>query len=809
MLRLNRGGLGLRWVGFGPRRRRTSVITTAVIAVLAAPAGAQAGIFTPVDPAAGIVDPVAGMEMLDRNCTGPQLDVNTASSTELEQLLKISKPASSRVLEARPFLRAVDLISVPGIGPIKLALLERDACAEPIELPEPAPLACKTGSNAVDLQSAAPEEIVERTGLGPAPVARLVAARPLPQDLQQVRAPRVPGLSGPAASELVAAGKVCVTPAPFSFAGKGWRWASEAGGAVISAPRDNSYQLFVPPGVAAGPSGAWGTVLPLPEIDPGRPRADFHLYGDWHGQVGVRLPDARLAATDAPMVKHIRNDGMETFTWGEAAAVGGGTVTVAMDSLSNSESSSIVCGSSSTRMLALYDCSDAPTDEPLYAIGVRATYRTELLMKPTFTAGPCDDSARVHSSGELPLGLWCTNTKAGPSTVTWSLTNTTGAAHLDGYWKPMGAVFSIRPSRMPQNYTLGFSSTGNGLGPAFAKYLAEGGLLLSDTTTSITKTQGSGKTDVFVGGANAIDGGSTWVVANLVSVLDDAATIAGFTAHPVARAAVECLAEIVKGGFTRSQVIGCVELGGEGLIGLLEHQYARLAINSVEAKRLKDLLRRAGSLISRVTLIGDAVASTMEQISTWTSGSGSISLWYDLPPVPPNPGGGYGSTNPAGALDGTIISDRSVASQPIMVKLQSRPEQGLVVLDGALAQEVRTVASYRCFAHWTVLRDQLPSSQILDYWTSESDEGAECDSSTVGRQYYLSGAETNVILRQFADGSEVAPAWFVDSESRLHPIPTGDVYRCLAQRYYVLDGRFDGEMDRFDGKEAGAASCPS
>lgn len=767
--------------------------------------GAQAAPFAINDPAAGIDDPLAGMETLDRNCGDGQLDVNTASRTDLEHTLAISTPTTSRVLEARPFLRSVDLISVPGIGPEKLRLLERKACAEPVELPEPTPLACETGTDAVDLQSASVEEIVAKTGLEVDPVKRLVAARPLPQDLQDVRSPRVPGLAGPVAAGLVATGKVCVTPAPFTFAGRGWRWSSEAGGAVISAPADERYQLFVGPGVAAGPIGAWGTVRPLPEIDPGRPRADYHLYGPWEGTVGVRLPDARLAATDTPFVIHDGGNGTDTYTWGNAAALAGDSVTVAVDTLSEFESSSLACTYGFSATGALFDCGDSPADEPLEAIGVRQIYQTQSLIEPTFTTGPCDDSARVHSEGRLPNGLTCTNTAEGPPTVTWSLTNTTGAAKLAGLWEPTGAMYTITPLSQ-SGFSLGFESANLSAEKWFAEELASRhGLLLSDTTLKITKSAGSARSAFDVGGTGPAKASLVWTVANIVSVLNS--TLDAFDVVASAeRETVECLAEIALSA-SASALTACIEGAvGEGWSAQLEKEYDELDGRTTEAKRLKDRLRLVKAVVGRVAVVGNAVSSAIEQAATWSVSGETVRFWYDLPPLPPGPGGGSGGTNGAGAFDGTITNDTS-SGGPVMIKLQSRPEQGWVVLGNYLAHEIADVPSYTCFAHRLALRDQLPAGKLFDYWTSESQDEIFCDSATTD-QYFLSGNETNVILRQYASGGGPAPAWFVDGQSRLHPIPDGGTYICLAQRYYVLDARRDAEMAQYAGEETGSATCP-
>lgn len=757
---------------------------------------ASVGTIDITDPAAGINDPVADLAVLDRNCADGQLDVNVATHAELEQVLAIAPPTASRVVAARPFLRSLDLISVPGIGPAKEALLTSRACAEPVTLPPPSPLACEDGTTAVDLQSASAEEIAAKTHLGGPAASRLIAARPLPQDLQQITAPRVPGFSGPVAAKLVREGKVCVTPAPFTFAGKGWRWAYPAHGAVVSAPHSRSYQLFVPPGVVDSATGSWGTVLPLPERDSGRPRADLHIYGRWSGQVAVRLPEARLSANDAAMLTHEHADSPDTFTWGDATAVTDGTVTAATESLSDYESGSLPClNESSTAILALFDCDDAPSDEPLASIGVRRVYSAQRIIEPKLTHGPCHDSGRVHSEGSLPLGLSCGHTGDGPPTVTWNLTNDTGEGEvLYGLFAATGAVYSVKPLSA-SGYSLTASSTANSFDKQFAEDLAlELNLVLANTTVGITKAQGSGTSSFDVGGANAAAASAVWAVANAVSIISDAASFVPDAEVKLrGRQFVECVVNVLK-SWSPEALAGCAEgPTGEGVLALLRRKHEQMDGRTTEAKRLKDSIERVGKLFKVVGSLTNAVASAITQTAVWIDGSGVVRFRYDLPPAPPR------------KRDGTILDDSS-ASGAVMVKLQSAPGQGWIVLKDYLAQEIRDVPSYTCFSHRYVLRDQLPFEKLLNYWHQESMDEAECDSAET-TQYYMVGNETNYILRQYASGGGVAPAWFVDAESRLHPIPSGGVYRCLAQRYYVLDARSNEEMARF-GPEETPALCP-
>jgi DNA uptake protein ComE-like DNA-binding protein len=111
------------------------------------------------DPEAAIGDPVADVDVLDRNCTGDQVDVNTATVEEISERFELdSSPTVERIVEGRPWLTPGDLVSVPGVPPVLEPTLVTDGCATPLTVPEPAPSAC-TSSEQVDLQVASVNEI--------------------------------------------------------------------------------------------------------------------------------------------------------------------------------------------------------------------------------------------------------------------------------------------------------------------------------------------------------------------------------------------------------------------------------------------------------------------------------------------------------------------------------------------------------------------------------------------------------------------------------------------------------------------------
>jgi hypothetical protein len=107
-----------------------------------------------------------------------------------------------------------------------------------------------------------------------------------------------------------------------------------------------------------------------------------------------------------------------------------------------------------------------------------------------------------------------------------------------------------------------------------------------------------------------------------------------------------------------------------------------------------------------------------------------------------------------------------------------------------VAHDVLTVEAFYCLTHQYPLRDWVLDDKILSYAQQESADAETCDPAT--GQSFVTGNETHFILRQLS-GS----AWFVNDQSHLQPIPDGSTYVCLAQKYYVLDGRTDAEIASF------------
>jgi hypothetical protein len=175
-------------------------------------------------------------------------------------------------------------------------------------------------------------------------------------------------------------------------------------------------------------------------------------------------------------------------------------------------------------------------------------------------------------------------------------------------------------------------------------------------------------------------------------------------------------------------------------------------------------------------------------------------------------GSGFGNTgtNPAGGHDGTIQNDSSQIEHVLfrIASGQTLSQPFFIRADPALAYDVvgnggsADPALFMCFSRHFQLRDWLPASRLSSYGNKESKDAAKCP--YVGPDFPperdLQANATNWILRQ-TDGQ----SYFVDANSILHPIDSGLVYECLAQRFYVLNATTDAEVSRFG--TGATASC--
>lgn len=142
------------------------------------------------DPDAGITDPLRGVTPLTRDCADGQTDVNAATADQIAQAFGLtSSPTVDRIIAGRPWLTPLDLLSVPGAALSRASVntLRHKGCATPLQLPEPAPMAC-VRSEQIDLQSATATEVAKGLGLPKNTANAIVANRPV--DVRSLRRSR-------------------------------------------------------------------------------------------------------------------------------------------------------------------------------------------------------------------------------------------------------------------------------------------------------------------------------------------------------------------------------------------------------------------------------------------------------------------------------------------------------------------------------------------------------------------------------------------------------------------------------------------
>lgn len=131
--------------------------------------------------------------------SGEQIDLNLADATELARLPGIGPVLAERVVDWREERGGVsspeELLEVSGIGPAKFAALEDRVRVDGATAPRrasPASLASGSGSAAIDVNRASPDELTRLPGVGPVLAERIVASREAdgpfhsPEDLTRV-----------------------------------------------------------------------------------------------------------------------------------------------------------------------------------------------------------------------------------------------------------------------------------------------------------------------------------------------------------------------------------------------------------------------------------------------------------------------------------------------------------------------------------------------------------------------------------------------------------------------------------------------
>lgn len=752
----------------------------------AAPAVAPAAVATQIDltnPTAGINDPLASMPVLDRNCKAGQTDVNTATAAQLMAAFHIDADTAGRVIAGREWLKATDAISVPGVPSSSYQYIRANGCATPITLP-PVPVnQCKSGSTALDLQVATQSQLMKIAGLSKTTSLSLIAARPLPDNLHQVAAPVVSGLSDSKITELLTSGKYCITPPPFTYSGRTWRWATGTGGATVTAVGDERYALFVPPG-AIQSDGAYATVQPFaPEFEV-LPRADFHIWGTWSGEVATRLPVAFEGSAAADIVVwHDAADGPRVSASPDLST-DGKTVTNAVTSLSeeisalkpisapcNNAKGTIWCGVESPMP---WDNLTPTRDAPLADLFRRlAAYQEKYNPAPR---GPCPDGSTPLIVTRGDSWLKCSLAEAG-NNATATFTNDLGGADMFMFgntWQvttDRGQLTPTHPDPMDRGFvTTWLFNVAADLNPnyVFPMY-----------GTEIKFAQGDPATSVTTRSADVGRAASTWGTYQVTSI-GDAMVMAGFIGNP-ALYLTNCVPGSSSVDFRLMTDCAKKQLEVAGKAGLAKYgvsskEYAKLA-SSIKA------LAKAAVVLDIIGSIGSWIAGAVEPKTA--------TLEYKAPPPPVSTGGGAGSLSIMG--DGKFIA--MDGHRALLVSPPPIPEP---LTAEWTAQEIATNDGFNCYAEGYLAIDQV-----------------ETYTGTDGREYLRLAHNPVVLTTKAPDCTRGGPhwdyaspvtmggntplgvvlkepdwqgsrTWWVTATGEIQRIPDGGTYLCLVNRAPVL-----------------------
>lgn len=639
------------------------------------------------DPSAGVTDPLADYDPLMRNCSPGQVDVNTAEAEVIASALHVpSDKAIANMLASREWLRPIDVISVPGVGVSKKRVLAHGFCATATTLPPEPANAPPAGFDGVDLQVATADEIAS-LGVLPATTSRRLADYgPLPDDLHQIAAPAVPGLSDPLIDKLMARDDVAISPFPFAQDGTTWRWASEADGTIVTDVDDPRYALFVPGGAVSG-DGAWATVTILPDVEGELPRVDPTIQGAFTGEVAVQLPSALGTAAES-MVVHDASDGARLSRGAGIADGPEGTLIVAASSLSHFTSTtggetlcspysrgSLYC-EAPARQAGTWDSRDTPINDLLFRqYRYNARYSWNPQIPPS--GGPCPDTGNtsVSVSGSMH-SMRCDGSAVNGSSASFSWNNKSGSllAYGNPYaWRATNASPSV--SRAPKGIFVRTTLD--------EKADREGVLMPGDSLT-VSVAQGAGGAESRV--QTTVNPEEYWAISELLEPL--AAAAIGAAAPSAGQAADYAICISHLGAIDARTVWGCAETVFTDVANL------HIASNPGTARSIG--LATAKTVASRVSgylILGNALFSSISWLSDVQWDAAAYEYRNPPPPPPDAPG-----------TEGKYIARVGVATYLI-----SPPGTDPTVSDEstATAREIDTAGDFNCYATGYLVMDRL------------------------------------------------------------------------------------------------------
>ena len=752
------------------------VVSTATVAVTFHVGAAGAvDLAPPIDlsnPTATVHDPAAGLVPVNTNCTGTQVDLNTASASELSQALGLpSDPTISRLIAMRPWLKGSDLSSVPGIGPSTAAIIAPKTCATQPGPTTAQPRACLSASQ-IDLNAASASTIQSKLGLPGVTANALVAARPLPQNLSQVTTPRVPGFPQPTVDTLTRQGRICVTPAPYISGNTLYRWISPGGGATI---RTEGYGLIVPPGRVTQPGGAYGSVTPEPDPTDGTPYADNHIWGAWNSPATtVAIEEPYIGdGTTVPVAMHDSGDGPRLTTGTNAATEtvdGAPTQVTLQTSLSGTLGGAVNCDGT-------LDYSPTPTSQlcanNFLDIVEQNDFTNRLQGEARKTVAvqqqPCPQSktstALAFSDGDLPTGIECTLTRDG-SGVQWHFRNTT-ALNLAWGFAEEEVVYDFTVSTT--DWTVTGSADTDPVASELAKAFNKAGKLFGDQTLTVNEPLDAPPITVNIVSNPNLSG--AW------AAIKDALKA---TSGPI-RAwwnIAQNGHQLVADCHSATDAVACIKTIGEIATGQIPLSCKPAGLYTScpwLSENQRTGIKAVGGWLDRlgtVLVAGTAVGSYLGGWTVKIINDGTDVHLYNITTFSPPGTGGPGPEFPD-----------YIARNPYTHKS--------VLVEGGHVYSIDDGGMFLCLAKTRVVWDV--ANQAVLYQTS--DGSATCAPSSQHPQPwdYKASADggnipNNVILREDpADaGSNPLASWLINNQGEIQSIPSQPTYICLAYTNPVI-----------------------